>query len=104
MKSTYKLFGTVWDGMKEESALYSYDHMADNSNQNVISLEKLLTVNNAEEREKVLSAIDASDTVVLNLDIVCESRNPVIDAFLKKRFGQIVAFLSERYPLVLSLE
>ena len=102
MKSTYKLFGTYWDGMllndDETTAIrmISSDGLPANS----ISFKELLIVETQSDFEDATSSFDVETPVAIHIDYWPKSSNPVLCLFLKKRLGQMVAHLSEKFTEV----
>ena len=100
MKSTYKLFGAYWDGMK--AVKYDELHIDNSTNQSMepISFQKLLSVQDETELANIITPYETNDEVAIGIDYWTESTNPVLRVFLEKRLGQMVAHLSEKYPAV----
>ena len=100
MKSTYKLFGAYWDGMK--AVKYDELHIESSTKQpsELISFQKLLSVQDEADLAQIIELCDAHKGITIGIDYWTESANPVLRVFLEKRLGQMVAHLSEKYPAV----
>lgn len=100
MKPTYKLFGAYWDGMNAVRC----DVLPKNSNpiqpSELISFRKLLSVQNETDLARIIAPCDTHESITIGIDYRAESGNPVLQVFLRKRLGQMVAHLSEKYPEV----
>ena len=92
MKSTYKLFGTVWDGMPDNVVPI----LTDSGNQKeskIVSFKSLLCASCEEDVAKIMGSLNNLETIGLDMDYWCDTDNPVIKAFVSKRKRQIEAFL-----------
>ena len=100
MKTTYKLFGTYWDGMKA----VKYDEMQKDSHltqpSELISFQTLLSVQDQADLDRIIALYEMNDEITIQVDYWTETSNPILRAFLEKRLGQMVAHLSEKYPAV----
>ena len=99
MKSTHKLFGTVWDGIEDSNPV-----IADDCERQVVtstvSLSDLLCASIEDDVAKLLEPFRDSDTIAIDMDYIVENENPVIKAFIKKRERQIIGYLSEKFKVV----
>ena len=100
MKSTYKLFGVYWDGMK--AVKYDELHIDNSTKQpsEIVSFQKLLSVQDEADLARIIAPCDAHKGITIGIDYWAESTNPILHVFLKKRLGQMVAHLSGKYPAV----
>lgn len=100
MKSTYKLFGAYWDGMKAME--YDALHIESSTKQSMepISFQKLLSVQDETELARIITPYNTDEDITIGIDYWTESANPVLQVFLEKRLGQMTAHLSEKYPAV----
>ena len=102
MKSTYKLFGTYWDGRHSDNngIAKTVRLSSNNSLNNVISFKELLAVETQNDFDDIISSIELGFPVAIKVDYWPESSNPVLCAFLQKRLYQMIAHLSEFCPEV----
>lgn len=100
MKSTYKLFGVYWDGMKTMGNDELYIDSVVPKSSEFISFRKFLSIQNENDFDKIIAPYETNDDITIGIDYWIETSNPVLHAFLKKRLGQIVAHLSEKYQTV----
>ena len=102
MKSTYKLFGTYWDGMP--SADMSEIKLIENPEVfkgcNSLSLKALFSVNNASDFDKTTQSIDPDIPVVLSIDYSSSKENPILNTFNNKRISQIIWRIQETFSEV----
>lgn len=100
MKSTYKLFGTYWDGMKsvKVDVLQNDSHPIQPSE--LISFQTLLSVQDQSDLDHIIAPFEMNDEITIQIDYWTETSNPVLYTFLEKRLGQMVAHLSEIFPTV----
>ena len=102
MKSTYKLFGAYWDGIRlnNDKKMAIAKAPAENLLNNVISFQKLLAVETQNDLDNATSSLEVGTPITIRVDYWPESSNLVLCLFLEKRLGQMVALLSEKYPKV----
>ncbi len=100
MKSTYKRFGVYWDGMKA----VKYDELQKDSHPTQpsehISFQTLLSVQDQAGFDRIIAPYEMNDEITIQIDYWTDTSNSVLHAFLEKRLGQMVAHLSEKYPIV----
>ena len=99
MKSTYKLFGTVWDGIEDNGQkidinCYEKDMTA------MISISALLGADSEDDIAKLLKPFLTSGTITLAMDYHPENENPVLKSFIEKRERQIKKYLMSKYDTV----
>lgn len=100
MKSTYKLFGTYWDGMKGmRYGELNFENNPVRSSES-ISFQKLLSVQNETDLDRIIASYEPNNEITIQIDYWTETSNPILHTFLEKRLGQMVAHLSEKYPTV----
>ncbi|MBR1677204.1 MAG: hypothetical protein IJ706_07855 [Clostridia bacterium] len=100
MKPTYKLFGAYWDGMKAVRLDVLPKDSSPKQAPELISFRKLLSVQDEADLSRIIAPCDAHKGITIRIDYWTESGNPVLQLFLEKRLGQMVAHLSEKYPAV----
>ena len=104
MKSTYKLFGIYWDGKKA----VRFDILPKDSSPTqapeLISFRKLLSVQDEADFNQIITPYETNNEVTIGIDYWTESGNPILQEFLEKRLGQMVAHLLEKYPKVICVQ
>ncbi len=101
MKSTYKLFGIYWDGMKAlDSSALSIEALHTDRIHNGVSLNKLLCVEKQEDLEELINPINNDEEIIIEMDYYVTSDNKIIHSFIEKRLCQIVYRLSEYFKRV----
>ena len=100
MKTTYKLFGTYWDGMESTNSVDLNTIKATNYDSDFISFQRLLSVQDATDYDSLISPFQGVKTVTVGVDYWTSSCNPVLSAFLKKRLSQMIFHLSNSFAEV----
>ncbi len=100
MKSTYKLFGAYWDGMKSVKADVLQNDNSPVQESELISFQKLLSVQDETDLDRIVIPYNTDESVAIGIDYWTETANPVLQAFLEKRLGQMVSHLSEKFTAV----
>ena len=95
MKSTYKLFGTVWDGMPDKEPLMS--NFDSSANCLMVSLRSLLCASSDADVIAILNPYINEKDVAVDIDYKYEGKNPVVRAFVDKRTRQILSYLSREF-------
>ncbi len=100
MKSTYKLLGAYWDGMKG----MRYDELNYENNplqsSESISFREMLSVQDEADLDRIIAPYETNNGVTIQIDYWTETSNPILHGFLEKRLGQMVAHLSDKYSTV----
>ena len=97
MKTTYKLFGTYWDGME---SIKNEDLNIGKTNDYrlpSVSFQQLLSVQNESEYDAIISPFKDYKTISIGIDYWTDSGNPVLCAFLRKRLCQMVSHLAKTF-------
>jgi len=99
MKSTYKLFGTLWDGIDDNKQIKTTvcEYKVETS---MVSLSALLCASNEDDVAKLIEPFHGYDTITLDIDYHLEIENPVIKAFFEKRKRQITGYLLKKFIVV----
>ncbi|MCR5149702.1 MAG: hypothetical protein K6B52_00560 [Clostridiales bacterium] len=100
MKSTYKLFGAYWDGMKSVKVDVLQKDSSPVQPSELISFQKLLSVQDKTDLDRIVITYNKDESVAFGIDYWAETANPVLRDFLEKRLGQMVAHLSVKFPAV----
>lgn len=104
MKTTYKLFGTYWDGMEHVKTTSINIVKTNNQEPNLISFKKLLSVQDEADYDSLVSPFREHKTVTVGIDYWTNSNNPVLSTFLKKRLSQMIFHLSKSFDDVLCIQ
>ena len=101
MKSTYKLFGTVWDGIEDLGQMVISDCVQHTPTLvTMVSLSVLLSASTEDDVARILEPFYNSDAIAINMDYHFESENPIMRAFIEKRERQIKGFLMKKFKSV----
>ncbi len=99
MKSTYKLFGTVWDGIEDPGQLV-IDNCVQHTPAEMVSLSTLLKASTKDDLARILESFYDSDDIAINMDYHIENENPIMKAFIEKRERQIKGYLLQKFKSV----
>ena len=99
MKSTYKLYGSYWDGMSsfDYPELPKEKSFSDNPPTKNLSFVELLTVEDDYDYNSLTSSMVADDEISVTIDFWPVTSNPVLCSFLRKRLCQIAVRLSKQF-------
>lgn len=100
MKTTYKLFGTYWDGMESTNSVNLKNIKPNNQGTDFISFQKLLSVGGEADYDSLVSPFREHKTVTVGIDYWTNSCNPVLRTFLEKRLSQMISHLSKSFDEV----
>lgn len=113
MKSSYKLFGTLWDQIPEiENPLVivkekfpcvnnynvEYNLFDVDSYERKISLKEILTCESDLTFKKIIEKLKSCKVIYIILDYEPQYKTKVITTFLKKRTRQIYSMMSKQIP------
>ena len=99
MKSTYKLFGTVWDGIEENNQMI-VDECEQQADTSTVLLSDFIRASDKDDVEKLLEPFCSSDTIIIDMDYHYEGKNPIMKTFVDKREWQIKTYLSKKFDFV----
>ena len=99
MKSTYKLYGTVWDGKPINRTLFT--ECVHSSNFSKLSIRSLFCASTEDDVEAVIKPFVNETSIVVDMDYQYTGDNSVVATFINKRIKQILNYLSERFADVL---
>jgi hypothetical protein len=97
MKTTYKLFGTYWDGMESSNKVNLNTIKPNTQGSDFISFQKLLSVRDETDYDSLVLPFQEYKTVTVGIDYWTDSCNPVLRTFLEKRLSQIISHLSKSF-------
>jgi len=96
LKSTYKLFGVMWDGMLIPEIIPVVIESVDNVGRCQVNISSLLCINDKFEMEELIE----EKGVDLILDYVPQNDSLVIQEFYIKRILQMIYFLQDSNVVV----
>ena len=100
MKSTYKLLGVYWDGMKSAPHEKVQTETCKQDSSDYVSFKELLTVQDKEDLDRITLPFGSDTEITIGIDYHAEKANSVMNTFLEKRLSQMVAHLSDKYSKV----
>lgn len=102
MKSTYKLFGTFWDGITSTDSyrIELNNTFPEEGTYQNISFKELLMVENEQEFFSLTNSLTKTDSVILTIDYWNKS-NQIVESFLEKRLSQAVTLLESKAESVM---
>ncbi|MCQ2547738.1 MAG: hypothetical protein MJ145_01895 [Clostridia bacterium] len=95
MKSTYKLFGVVRDGIEDSKQMLAADCVQQDTT-SVVSLKDLLCASSEKDVAKVLEPIYDSDAIAINMDYHYDGKNPVTKTLQADTQSECLLFYSTK--------
>ncbi len=96
MKKSYKLFGTIWDGVNSEINCLNNVSMLcvrETEAEQVINLTDMLSINSSQEFDNFIQGYNPKKTTCFSIDYSPENDNKTLLTFYHKRVSQILSLL-----------
>ena len=101
MNNTYKLFGTIWDGLQTTEDI-NYISIVNQKKDNIINISSLLKINNNDELENIINNYKILNDIIINIDYIPHD-NKIINTFYIKRIKQIYKCLRDKLKIKIYL-
>ncbi len=100
MKKSYKLFGTVWDGMQIQSCCLNNNNKiqdAQTDNSQVIKITDLLRINTQQQLDEYIKKYNTELIIHFDIDYTPRNANKTLLSFYEKRVSQIYFYLNSKF-------